>query len=242
MEAWIPLLFFGIALLYSNAGFGGGSSYIAVLALLGFAVEEIRPIALICNVLVVALSTGFFLRFRLLPRRSLPFLVVGVPAAFLCALIPLNGRVHLVVLGVVLLLVGLLLLLQTFVGPPLNKTETSASNFPYVLGAVVGGLSGLVGIGGGIMLSPVLHLKRWAKPLEIAATASAFILVNSCAGLLGLWQQDRLQVPEGSLWLMGAVLAGGIIGNTLTRRLANPVFIRSITAALVLLVAIRLLL
>lgn len=242
MEVWIPIVFFTVALLYSNAGFGGGSSYIAVLTILGYAVEEIRPIALVCNVVVVALSTGLFLKFKLLPKKSWPLLVVGVPAAYACALIPLSGSTHLLVLGGVLLAVGALLLVQTLLTTSDFKAQDSAKALPFVLGAGIGGLSGLVGIGGGIMLSPILHLRRWAQPLEIAATAAAFILVNSCAGLFGLWQYDKLQFPEGSLWMVGAVACGGLIGHTVTRRIANPKHIRFATAVLVLVVAIRLLL
>ena len=237
----MPAAFFAIAFLYSNAGFGGGSSYLALLALAGLPSDEMRTAGLLCNVVVVGLGTLLYLRHKHLPKRSWPLLVLSVPAAFVTGRFQLNDEVFYPLLAVVLMLAALAMLWQAWVKRPADKPVDAPAWFPFLTGWAIGGLSGLVGIGGGIFLSPLLHMVRWAKALEIAAVASAFILVNSLAGLAGRATSGHWVLPEGVWMLLAAAAIGAASGNATSRRWANPHLLRTITALLILLVGVRLL-
>ena len=237
----MPAAFFAIAFLYSNAGFGGGSSYLALLALAGLQSDESRTAGLLCNVVVVGLGTLLYLRHKHLPKRSWPLLVLSVPAAFATGRFPLNDEVFYPLLAVVLMLAALAMLWQAWAKRPADKPVDAPAWFPFLTGGAIGGLSGLVGIGGGIFLSPLLHIVRWAKALEIAAVASAFILVNSLAGLAGRATSGHWALPERMWMLLLAVAVGGVLGNTTSRRVASPQVLRTVTAVLVLAVGVRLL-
>ena len=239
----LSLLFAAIALLYSAVGFGGGSSYIALLALYGYSYEVIPSLALICNLIVV--SGGlvlFFKRGHFAPRLFWPFALSSIPFSFFGGLIPISNELFLLVLGVSLLLAGLKLLFIDRLKP----CESHSLPSPFIalaLGAGLGFLSGLVGIGGGIFLSPLLLLMRWGEPKQIAATAAAFIFVNSLAGLLG---QIVKTGPETELWsywpLFIAVFVGGQIGSRLSSgtRVSQKA-IKMLTAGLVIFVGLRIL-
>lgn len=237
----MPAAFFAIAFLYSNAGFGGGSSYLALLALAGLPSDEMRTAGLLCNVVVVGLGTLLYLRHKHLPKRSWPLLVLSVPAAFATGRFPLNDEVFYPLLAAVLILAAVAMLWQAWAKRSADHPVEAPPWFPFLAGGAIGGLSGLVGIGGGIFLSPLLHLVRWAKALEIAAVASAFILVNSLAGLAGRATSGHWALPERMWMLLLAVAVGGMLGNTTSRRVASPQVLRTVTAVLVLVVGVRLL-
>lgn len=238
----MPAAFFAIAFLYSNAGFGGGSSYLALLALAGLPSDEMRTAGLLCNVVVVGLGTVLYMRHKQLPKRSWPLLALSVPAAFVAGRFQLEDAVFYPLLAGVLILAALAMLWQAWAKRPADTPVDAPAWFPFLAGGAIGGLSGLVGIGGGIFLSPLLHLVRWAKALEIAAVASAFILVNSLAGLAGRATSGHWALPEGVWMLLAAVAIGGVLGNASSRRWANPVVLRTLTAFLILVVVLRLLL
>jgi uncharacterized membrane protein YfcA len=242
MSVLLPLVFFGIAFLYAMAGFGGGSSYIAFLAISGLPVASIPVLALSCNLIVsgqgslILARTGNFRKDLLLP-----LLAGSVPAAFLGGAWRIDAHGYLWILAIVLTLSGLALLLPS-PGDP-DHTIPRSKPLLFALGAALGGLAGLSGIGGGIFLAPVLHLIRAASAREVASAASLFIALNSAAGLLGQLTKDMERLASIPVYLYVlcplAVLAGGFIGSrTLSLRL-QPVSIRRITACVVLLVAFR---
>ncbi len=239
------LLFFGffiIATLYSSVGFGGGSSYLALLSLFAFSFFFIRSNALVCNLLVVSGSTYLFYKnghFSI--KDFLPFIITSIPMAFLGALFKLDEKVFFILLGITLILSAISLFYQTF-SKNVSKSKVYPKYMSYVLGIGIGLLSGLVGIGGGIFLAPLLHHLRWGKPVKIAALSAFFILVNSISGLAGLLLSDTLEVSwHITLVLLFAVLLGGQLGVRFSLKKASPKAIRIGTAILVILVGLRVL-
>lgn len=232
------LIFFVIAAVYASAGFGGGSSYLAAMALMGIAMPLMKPCALLCNVVVVTGGTWIFWKAgHLSLRKTLPLVAASVPMAFLGGALPLKEKTFLILLGVSLVLTALLMLAQRSIEDkaPAATTQSYPAGLPALLGGAVGLLSGMVGIGGGIFLSPLLHLLRWDAPKNIAATASFFILANSVAGLAGqLWQQSFRIDWHFALPLMFAVLLGGQIGSRLSALKLRQQQVRFATALLVL--------
>jgi uncharacterized membrane protein YfcA len=231
-----------VALLYASVGFGGGSTYSALLAIAGIEHKLVPLIALLCNVVVVA--GGFIRYFRAGLyewRRVLPLLMVSAPMALLGGLIPLKESTFYLLLGTGLFLSSIMLAL------PIQKLPRIQlpSSLLLLLSSTVGLLAGLSGIGGGIFMSPVLHLVQWSDARRIAAFASFFILVNSLAGITGQMIKNGGNIgfePALPHWpLMLAVLLGGQIGGHLGIKLFSPPLIRQITAVLVGYVAITLL-
>ncbi|MCP9235487.1 TSUP family transporter [Lewinella sp. JB7] len=239
---WLFVSFFLIALVYSSAGFGGGSSYLAVLALSGLPTGAIRPIALICNLAVTGGSTVSFARAGVMPwRRALPLVLASMPAAFLGGRVLLAREEYLLLLGALLLLAALLMLVRRPAGAEAGvKSGGAAGAVAIGIGGVVGFVSGVVGIGGGIFLSPVLFLTRWAPAREIAATTSLFIALNSAAGLAGQLSVGTEVDYALTLLLLLAVIGGGQLGTRMTLRWLPPAYIQKIAAALILFVGIRL--
>jgi uncharacterized membrane protein YfcA len=247
MEFYILLVsFFAVALIYSSVGFGGGSSYLALLALPAFALAfpVVRSTALFCNIMVVTGGTIIFYREgKLLWKEVWPYLLSSVPMAYVGGFWPIQQNTFFILLGVTLVIVPFLLWFQPEDFRKENSValpETTAVK--VILGGAIGLLSGLVGIGGGIFLSPSLHILRWSEPRRISALASLFILVNSIGGLAG---QMKRGIPELSwqflLPLLAAVLLGGQIGSRLGARRFNPVYIKRITAVLILVAGINIL-
>ncbi len=246
----MPALAFGFfltALLYASVGFGGGSTYNALLVLAGADYRILPSVALLCNVIVVAGGVFRFARAGALPwRRLAPWIAASIPAAWAGGRIPVSETVFVGLLGAALALSGLRLLLQR---SPANPAEAPGAN-PMALaiaaGAAIGFLSGIVGIGGGIFLAPILYFLRWDKPRSIAGACSLFILLNSLSGLAG----QLMKLGDSSLlsafaeyWpLFPAVLVGGQIGSALGAMKLDETWLRRLTAALILYVAARLLL
>ena len=232
--------FFFIAVIYSSVGFGGGSSYLALLALMGVHFEIIRPAALLCNVIVVSGGTYIFWRSGALDmKKSWPFMLLSIPMAFIGGLWKIeNESMFFVLLGICLILAAVLLWVQ-----PVPRSQKHFEN-PLMsagLGGTIGFLSGLVGIGGGIFLSPILNLMNWDEPRRISALASLFILVNSLSGLAGQVTKDpgldwRFITP-----LLMAVLLGGQVGSRLGARRFNPVYIKKITSIVIFIAAVKIL-
>lgn len=237
--------FFLTAALYATVGFGGGSTYTALLAVLETQVWRIPIIALICNIAVVSLGSYLAVSRRAFDwRMALPFFLSSVPMAFIGGMIPLRDDAYITLLAVSLLLAGLRLLLVTETS---TKAPAKAAQAPAKAVAIGGGLglfSGMVGIGGGIFLAPVLHYLRWADGKTIAALCSFFILVNSLAGLAGQLTKNGPQiVPEIAAYaapLVLAVLLGGWLGSRVLLERLSQDNLRKITALLIIFVAIRL--
>lgn len=231
----LALGFFVTALFYASAGFGGGSTYSALLALTGFDYRLLPIVSLCCNIVVVSGSTVRFARAGLIPwRGALTLALVAAPLALLGGLTPVKQSTFLLLLGISLILAGLSLFLPR--SPESEGQPAALAKWMGLAAAPLGYLAGLVGIGGGIFLAPLLHLTRWNRPRQIAATASLFILINSIAGLVGQLVKNG---PErfgealgGALPLVLAVILGGQLGSLLAQRLLPERVIRWLTAAL----------
>ncbi|MBO9510828.1 sulfite exporter TauE/SafE family protein [Erythrobacter sp. A6_0] len=242
---WLAIAFFATALLYASVGFGGGSTYSALLALAGLDYRVLPLVSLACNIVVVAGSTIRFSRAGILPwRRALVLTGLAAPAALLGGLTPIGERNFLLLLGASLVMTGLTLLIP--VAKSSEEHATKAARFAPLAAPPLGYLAGLVGIGGGIFLAPLLHLVRWAEAKSIAATAALFILVNSLFGLVGQilkGGEGRFEAAVGfGLPLLVAVAIGGQIGSYLVVRFLPQRWIRWITAGLTLFVGVRLVL
>ncbi|HQQ82869.1 MAG TPA: sulfite exporter TauE/SafE family protein [Cyclobacteriaceae bacterium] len=243
--AWLVIAaFFIIALVYSSVGFGGGSSYLAVLALpvVGLAFPVIRSTALFCNLIVV---TGglivFYREGKLSLRDAWPYLLGSVPMAYIGGKWPIQEQTFFILLGFTLVVVPFLLWFQ----PEVNQADSGRQASPVVkglIGGAVGLLSGLVGIGGGIFLSPILHFLRWSEARRISALASLFIFVNSIGGLAGQFRRGIPDFDPGFLVpLLLAVFLGGQIGSRLGVKTFNPIYIKRITAVLILIAGLNIL-
>lgn len=242
---WLAAAFALTALLYAVAGFGGGSTYTALLVLSEVEYRLLPSIALLCNILVVTNGARTFLaagHIRL--RTTLPLCLASAPASWAGGRIAVPEDVFIPLLGASLLVAGILMFVD-FAPRDARPDADRAYAAPIAVGGGVGFLSGVVGIGGGIFLAPFLHLIRWAGAQEIAGTASVFILVNSAAGLAGqMMKLDALGELEAALrfWpLPLAVVIGGAAGSFLGARRLAPAAVKRVTGVLILLVAARLL-
>ncbi|MEL6738666.1 MAG: sulfite exporter TauE/SafE family protein [Pseudomonadota bacterium] len=241
----LALAFAVTALLYASVGFGGGSTYAALLALSGLDYRLLPMVALACNIVVVAGGTIRFARAGVTPwRGALVLTALAAPAALIGGLVPVEQALFTVLLGASLILTGLTMLIPVREGRA--GEPTSMARYVPFAAAPLGFLAGLVGIGGGIFLAPLLHLTRWNGAREVAASASLFILVNSLFGLVGqvLKQGPGVlgAVIDAALPLMIAVAIGGQVGSFLAVRLLPVRWVRWMTAALVVFVGARLLL
>lgn len=241
----LAVAFFITALLYASVGFGGGSTYTALLVLAGTDFRVLPVVALICNIIVVTGGSIRFARAGLVPwRRLLPLVALSVPLAYLGGLTPIREMHFMLLLGGSLVIAGALLVLQKPAGAFVQSDHPPRPLIDGAIGGAIGYLSGLVGIGGGIFLSPIQHLMRWAGPRQIAATASVFILVNSIAGLAGqLTKIGAAGASNLTAWwpLFVAVLVGGQIGSHAGIRLFSEPQVRKATGVLIVAIAIQLL-
>ena len=241
----LALAFLVTALLYASVGFGGGSTYAAFLALSGLDYRLLPLVSLACNIVVVAGATVRFARAKVVPwKGALLLTALAAPAALVGGAIPIERELFLTLLGASLILTGVTMLIP--VREDVAGEPTRFAKAMPVVAAPMGFLAGLVGIGGGIFLAPLLHLTRWANAREIAATASVFILINSLFGLAGQLLKQGPAAFGGavgaSLPLLVAVAIGGQIGSLLALKVLPLRWIRWLTAALVLFVGVRLLL
>lgn len=247
MQWEIYILFFFIAALYASVGFGGGSSYLAVLALFGVNYLAMRSGALLCNIVVVTTGTYIFHKNGYLDwRKALPLTITSVPMAILGGYLPIKERTFFLLLGSTLVLAALLTWWRPGSSPTKEEQATKGTRsqvFNLTVGSGIGFLSGMVGIGGGIFLAPVLYLTRWAEAKTIAATASLFILVNSIAGILGQMAKPDFQIDwKFTLPLMIAVFLGGQLGSRLGAIKLPSLWVRRATAILIFYIGIQLLL
>lgn len=240
-EFVLLVLFFLIALFYSSIGFGGGSSYLAILSLVLTDFYEIRTLALVLNVIVVTIGTIVFLRNRVFNWSHFwPFLILSIPLAFLGAQLRLTENTFSIILGITLIIASMAMLAQSVIKHARTRELTTSKRM--ALGGGIGLLSGLVGIGGGIFLSPTLNLMKWQNAMTVASLASFFILVNSLAGITGLIVNDTFQLNASfASGIIVAVVFGGVVGSQISIRV-NLNIIRGLTALLVLYVGVRIVL
>ncbi len=246
----LPVLgisFLVVAALYASVGFGGGSSYNALLALAGVDYAILPVIALACNIAVVAGSSVRYARAGLLKiNRIAPIVLLSVPFAWAGGRLAVPEAIFIGLLGIALLISGVQLL---FYRVRQDRERLPAAKNGAVIaawtGAGIGFLSGIVGIGGGIFLAPLLYRLRWAPPKEIAATSSFFILVNSIAGIAGQtskWSDPALMRAALEFWpLLPGVAIGGQLGVWFGVAKARDALVARMTGLLILYVAIRLL-
>ena len=234
-------LIFLVAVAYSSVGHGGASGYLAVLSFFGLAPTLMAPGALCLNLLVAGLAFLHYQRAGHFVFRLLwPFLLASIPAAFLGGLTAVPAHLYMGLLAAVLVFTAFRLLL---VAPP--KQEECFVKPPPIgvalpVGASIGFLSGIIGVGGGIFLSPLLILLKWADAKRTAAASAAFIWINSAAGLYG--HLSRKSVDWSSLaWLVGAALAGGLLGSWLGARHFRGLWLRRVLGLVLLVATIKLL-
>jgi uncharacterized membrane protein YfcA len=236
----VPLIFFA-ALLYASVGHGGASGYLAVMALLSVAPETMRPAALILNILVSSIGVYKFYRVKAFSwQLLLPIIGGSVPFAFVGGLISLPSSVYKPIVGLVLMLAAWQIFVRAKRDHP--KIHQRPSKVALVgMGAGLGLVSGLTGVGGGIFLSPILMLMNWAETKMISGIAAAFILVNSLSGLAGVLTKSYT-LPEELIYWGSAAVVGGLIGAEYgSRRLANPT-IRQLLALVLLVAGLKMLL
>jgi uncharacterized membrane protein YfcA len=238
----LSILFFITAILYSSVGFGGGSTYLALLLIWGVPYTIFPIIALSCNIMVVSGNCYNYIRAGNLNLKLLiPYLIGSIPLAFIGGSLPVEKKFFEILLFLVLSLAGCLLLINF---RSYDDKQESYKNIPFLVSVIIGGIlgfiSGIVGIGGGIFLSPILFLIRVARPKHIVTAASLFILINSVFGIVGqLTKNLNFSEVYGFFYLLIAVLIGGQIGNYLNLKIFPTRLLALITSGLVLFVAIR---
>ena len=238
----LSILFFVTAILYSSVGFGGGSAYLALLLISGVPYFIFPILALSCNIIVVSGNCFNYIRAGNLNLRLLiPYLIGSMPLAFIGGSLPIEKKLFEILLFLVLTIAGILLLLNF---RSYDDKEESYRKIPIIISILIGGIlgfiSGIVGIGGGVFLSPILFLIKAGRPKHIVTTASLFILINSLSGIVGQLTKNVVISEIPNYWfLLLAVLIGGQVGNFLNLKIFPTRILALVTSCLVLLVAIR---
>ena len=238
--AVLALLFGVISLLYATVGQAGGTAFLALMAFAAFPPSEMRPTALALNIIAAAYSTWAFSREQVMDWTKLkPLLLSSLPTAFVGGLIVLDEHVYKTTTGVVLLLAGATMILrrERAIGllhqPPLLGAT--------LLGAVVGLVSGLTGVGGGVFLAPALIALHWGSPKETAALSAPFILLNSIVGLIGVLFAGQLPSPSFA-WYAAAALGGAAVGTAIGLKFLSQTATRYVLAVILLAAGLELLL
>ncbi len=238
----LAIFFLATAVLYSSVGFGGGSTYLALLLIWGIPYFIFPVIALCCNIIVVSGNCFNYIRAGNLNIRLLvPYLIGSIPLAFIGGSLPIEKRLFEILLFLVLSVAGTLLLLNF---KSYDDKEENYKKIPVpvsiLIGGAVGFISGIVGIGGGIFLSPILFLIKAGRPKHIITTASLFILINSISGIIGQLTKNAVLAEISNYWyLLAAVLVGGQLGNFLNLKIFPTRILALITAMLVVFIAVR---
>ena len=238
----LATLFLVTAVLYSSVGFGGGSTYLALLLIWGIPYFIFPVVALSCNIIVVSGNCFNYIRAGNLNLKLLiPYLIGSIPLAFIGGSLPIEKRLFEILLFLVLAIAGTLLLLN-FRSYDDREQSYQKISIPIaiLIGGVLGFISGVVGIGGGIFLSPILFLIKAGRPKHIVTAASLFILINSVFGIIGQLTKNTVLTEIPNYWyLLVAVLIGGLVGNFLNLKVFPTRILALVTSCLVLFVAIR---
>ena len=244
LQYWhVIILFFTVAILYSSVGFGGGSSYLAILALTGIVFTQIRATSLLCNIVVVSSNVFLFHQQKKIDfKKIFPLVLFSIPFAFLGGYIKINQQFFFILLGFTLLFAAVTMWISKRIISDDEKSIHQKSLRNAGFGGVIGFISGMVGIGGGIFLAPLLYLTNWDTPKKIAATASFFILVNSIAGLLGQYSNPDFIIDwHLTTILIITVFIGGQIGSRISNNYFTPIQLKKATAILIAFVSLRIL-
>ena len=237
---FLSVLFFATAVLYSSVGNAGASGYLAAMTLAGLAPEVMRSTALLLNIIVALITTLRFYRAGYFSWPLFwPFIVTSVPFAFLGGSLSLPGTLYRVLVGIVLLFAAYRLFWYADQGKPSTRAVPLLP--ALLLGAGLGLVSGLTGIGGGIFLSPLLLMMGWAEPRQIAGVSAAFVLVNSVAGLCGETMSEHALPSAAALWVC-AVVIGGLAGSELGARRLAEVTLRRLLAVVLAIAGLKLIL
>jgi uncharacterized membrane protein YfcA len=234
------VLLFAVAFLYASVGHGGASGYLALMALFGMAPSFMKPTALLLN-LFVSLS-AFILFYRgghFKWKLFLPFALASIPMSFVGGIIALDADVYKKLLGLLLLIP----VARMFFFPNVDETELKKENIglSIIIGGSIGFLSGLIGIGGGIILSPILLMMRWTNQKQTAAISALFIFVNSLSGLAGQLS-NGLELQSGMMSYVGVAFCGGTIGGWLGAGKFNQQILKYLLAIVLLVASLKLLL
>jgi hypothetical protein len=238
----LSIFFFITAIFYSSVGFGGGSTYLALMLIWDIPYYIFPILALICNIIVVSGNSINYVRSGNLNLKLLtPYLMGSIPLAFFGASISITKELFEILLFVILIIAGIFLLIES---KSFNDDQIKINSIPKIIslliGSIIGFTSGIIGIGGGIFLSPILFLMKAGYPKQIATTASLFILINSIFGVAGQLTKDIVFDEFLNFWpLFIAVLIGGQIGNFLNIKFLSGKTLAIITSLLVIFVAIR---
>ena len=238
----LTIFFFITAILYSSVGFGGGSTYLALMLIWGIPFYIFPIIALFCNIIVVSGNSINFIRSGNLNIKLLiPYLIGSIPFAFMGGSIPIEKKIFEILLFITLIIAGFFLLMES---ESFNQNKIKINNIPkifsVIIGSIIGFISGLIGIGGGIFLSPLLFLIKAGYPKHITSTASLFILINSIFGIAGQLTKNISLSEFLNYWpLFVAVLIGGQIGSNLNIKFLSNRILAVTTSFLVIFVAVR---
>ena len=238
----LSIFFFITAILYSSVGFGGGSTYLALMLIWDIPYYIFPIIALFCNIIVVSGNSLNYIRSDNLKINLLiPYLIGSIPFVFFGASIQIGKELFEILLFIILVIAGIFLFIES---KSFNNNEVKINKIPKIIsiitGSVIGFISGVVGIGGGIFLSPILFLMKAGYPKQIAAVASLFILINSIFGVAGQLTKDVVFNEFLNFWpFFLAVLIGGQIGNFLNIKFLSNKTLALITSLLVIFVAAR---
>ena len=238
----LSILFFVTALIYSSVGFGGGSTYLAILLIWGVPYTIFPVIALVCNIIVVSGNSINFIRSKNININLLfPYLIGSIPFAFIGGSISIEKSLFEILLFCILSVAGIFLLIES---KAFNKEKIKINKIPRLIsisiGSIIGFMSGIVGIGGGIFLSPLLFLMKAGYPRHITSSASLFILINSIFGIAGQLTKDQVLDQVIIYWpLFLSVLIGGQIGSLINIKFLSNKILALLTSFLVIFVAIR---
>jgi uncharacterized membrane protein YfcA len=236
----VTIAVFLAALLFASAGHSGASAYLAILGLAGFTPEVMKPTALALNVVVASIASYKFGKAGYFSWRLFwPFAAASIPMAFLGGTIPLTGRLYSLITGAVLFYAAYRMI-TTHTALEDDEEKPPQVWLALLIGGTAGFVGGLIGMGGGVFLSPILLLMGWAGPLAIAGTASVFILVNSVSGLLGHWATMMTLPPEIPLWGL-TVLIGGWIGATYGSQHFSGTTVRRILGTVIFIASLKML-
>ncbi len=235
---FIPLLFI-VAFLYASVGHGGASGYIALMAMFSFSPTVMKSSALILNIFVSFISfyqyyKGGYFKWKLFA----PFVITSVPASFIGAYITLDALVYKKILGV--LLIFPILHLFGVIGKESDRTENLKWFLALIIGAIIGLLSGMIGIGGGIILSPIILLLHWGNMKQTAAVSALFIFVNSISGLAGLLSKGIIIDNNVYIWLLVAI-GGGMVGAYFGRKQFSNKTLKTMLAVVLVIASVKLL-
>lgn len=228
-----------LAFLYSSVGHGGASGYLALMAIFNFTPEVLRPSALLLNIMVSSIAFYLFYKrghFRL--KLLWPFIATSIPFAFVGGSISIDENIYKIILGVFLLFAVARML---FIAPKSEHIQKPIFiPLALLIGAALGFLSGLIGIGGGVILSPIIILLAWGNQKETAAVSAVFIFVNSISGFSGLFINNSVKLASEIIFMIIMAVTGGIIGSYLGSFKMQEKYLRVVLSFVLLFASVKL--